>query len=112
MERLHRIEACGTHRGVQPEDEADTHRHDERQHDRRGRHDRRPAGEVADRLRQADADDDAEDATGQRDDRRLDQELADDVALARADGAADADLARPLHDAGEHDVHDADAADQ
>src|SRR6185295_20146558 len=31
MERLHRIEACGTHRGVQPEDEADTHRHDERQ---------------------------------------------------------------------------------
>ena len=52
------------------------------------------------------------DPAGERDDRRLDQELTDDVALLRADGAADADLARPLHHAGEHDVHDADAADE
>ena len=35
-----------------------------------------------------------------------------DVALLGADRAADADLARPLHHAGEHDVHDPDAADQ
>ncbi len=40
------------------------------------------------------------------------QELADDVALPRADGAAHADLARALEHAGQHDVHDADAADQ
>ena len=66
----------------------------------------------ADQLRQADADEDADDAAGQRDDRRLDQELADDVALARADRAADADLARPLEDARQHDVHDPDAADE
>ena len=31
---------------------------------------------------------------------------------ARAQRAADADLARPLQDAGQHDVHDPDAADQ
>ena len=34
------------------------------------------------------------------------------VALARADGEADADLARALGDADQHDVHDADAADE
>ena len=43
---------------------------------------------------------------------RLDQELHEDVALARADRHADADLARPLGDADEHDVHHADAADE
>ena len=42
----------------------------------------------------------------------LDEELHEDVALARADRHADADLARPLGDAHEHDVHDADAADE
>ena len=42
----------------------------------------------------------------------LDEELHQDVALARADRHADADLARPLGDAHEHDVHDADAADE
>ncbi len=47
-----------------------------------------------------------------RQDDRLDQELHEDVALAGADRHADADLARPLGDADEHDVHDADAADQ
>ena len=31
---------------------------------------------------------------------------------ARADGPADADLARPLEHRGQHDVHDADAAHQ
>ena len=41
----------------------------------------------------------------------FDQELQEDVAAARADGHADADLARPLGHADEHDVHDADAAD-
>ena len=40
----------------------------------------------------------------------FDEELEEDVAATRADGHADADLARPLGDADEHDVHDADAA--
>ena len=52
--------------------------------------------------------DDAADA-GEQD--RFDQELPQDVAAAGTDGHADADLARPLGDATQHDVHDADAAD-
>src|SRR5260221_9294563 len=39
----------------------------------------------------------------------LEEELADDVAAAGTDGFADADLARPLGHADQHDVHDADA---
>ena len=42
---------------------------------------------------------------------RFDQELRENVAAVRADGHADANFARPLGDAHEHDVHDADAAD-
>ena len=43
---------------------------------------------------------------------RLDQELLGDVAPLGPQGAANADLPGPLGDRGEHDVHDADAADQ
>ena len=43
---------------------------------------------------------------------RLDQELQQHLALQRADGQAQADLAGPFGDADQHDVHDADAADQ
>ena len=42
----------------------------------------------------------------------LDQELQQNVAAPGADGLAHADLARPLDDRNEHDVHDADAADE
>src|SRR5207253_9501094 len=38
--------------------------------------------------------------------------LEGDVAAFGAKGAADADFARSLGDAGEHDVHDANAADE
>ena len=47
---------------------------------------------------------------GKRD--RLDQELQQHLPRPRADGQADADLARPLGHGDEHDVHDADAADE
>ena len=47
-----------------------------------------------------------------RERQRLDEELSEDVARLRAERHADADLARPLRDADEHDVHDADAADE
>ena len=43
---------------------------------------------------------------------RLDEELQQHFALERADGQANADLARPLGHRHQHDVHDADAADQ
>ena len=52
---------------------------------------------------------DAADA-GERD--GLDEELEQHLAGAGADGEADADLAGALGDGDEHDVHDADAADE
>jgi hypothetical protein len=67
-------------RRVEAEHEADRHRHDERQHDRAGRHDGRPAGEQPISCDSPTPTDHA-DAAGERDDRRLDQELPDDVAL-------------------------------
>ena len=54
----------------------------------------------------------AQQAAGGREHDRLAQELRDDVALLGAQRAANADLARPLGHGGQHDVHDADAADQ
>ena len=51
-------------------------------------------------------------AAEQADHQRLDDELHQDVVRPRADRLAQADLAGPLGDAHEHDVHDADAADQ
>src|ERR1035438_3859392 len=41
---------------------------------------------------------------------RLNQDLRHDIAMPRAHGFADADFARPLGDAHQHDVHDHDAA--
>src|SRR5688500_4626773 len=71
-----------------------------------------PADERGDGQGDADAEADAEQAAGQADHRGLDQELEGDVFLLGPQGAADADLAGALGDGGQHDVHDADAADQ
>src|SRR5215471_15511612 len=92
VQRFDRVEARGADGGIEPEHDPDEHRHAEREDDRAGGHDRRPSREYADQLRQSDAKQDAGDAAGERDDRRLDQELTDDVFLARANRAADADL--------------------
>ena len=64
-------------------------------------------------TQQADAaaEDDAEHAAGGRQEGRLDQELPEDLAAARAERLADADLARPLGHRDHHDRHHADAAD-
>ena len=53
-----------------------------------------------------------EQTTEEGDGHRLDEELDQDVRLAGADRLADADLARPFGHRYQHDVHDADAADQ
>ncbi len=52
------------------------------------------------------------DAAEQAEHDGFDQELQQHVAAAGADGQAQADLARPLGDRHQHDVHDADAADE
>ena len=55
---------------------------------------------------------DAQGAPERREDHRLDQELAQDVAAAGAQGLADPDLADALGDRDQHDVHDHDPAHQ
>ena len=55
---------------------------------------------------------DAHHAAEQAEHDRLDQELQQDVRASGAERFANADLARPLGDRHEHDVHDADAADE
>ena len=63
-------------------------------------------------VRCADAAEHADETAQQAQRDGLNQELQPDVAGLRADGDADADLAGAFGDAHEHDVHDADAADQ
>ena len=67
---------------------------------------------AASRWRAEQPERDADEPAGERQRQRLDQELRQDVARLGADRHADADLARPLGHAHQHDVHDPDAADQ
>ena len=59
-----------------------------------------------------DPEQDAERATRQTEDRRLDEELPTDEARGGAERLAQPDLPDPLGDRDQHDVHDADAAHQ
>src|ERR1700722_11606926 len=94
------------------EDDSDQRRH----HDG---DDRRPArdrdvvfGEEVHRVRQGQADGDAGDAADERDQDCLGQKLKADFAAGGADRLADSDLADSRGYGRQHDVHDADAADQ
>ena len=60
----------------------------------------------------ADAEPDADQPADDAEQHRLDEELQQDVALPGAERLAQADLAGPLADADQHDVGDADAADE
>ena len=68
--------------------------------------------EVDDELRDGECPRHAQQAADAGEDDRLDQELLGDVPPLGAQGPADADLAGPLGHRRQHDVHDADAADQ
>ena len=54
---------------------------------------------------------DADQPAEEREGEGLDEELGQDVPATRPDGLADPDLAGPLADRHQHDVHDPDAAD-
>src|SRR5262249_24367788 len=108
--RLDGIELRRLARGVQPEHDADEGAEADGDGDdiRLNKHGPLEArGEV---RRSANVERDPEEAAGERQDERLDQELREDVQRLGADGHAHTDLARPLCDAHEHDVHDADPA--
>src|SRR3984893_5898492 len=94
------------------EQNADQRAHDDG--DDRGETGNRNAigGEEADGVGDGESDDDAEDAADEGDENGLGKELEADLAFGGANRFADADLANTGADGGEHDVHDADAADQ
>src|SRR5262245_40150631 len=112
VERLNRVQACGFHGGIDTRNEPDRHRDRECKSQRPAADDGGPTGKAGDHAGHRGADDQAKGAAGGRDQRRLHDELADDVGPPRANRAPDADLAGPLEHADEHDVHDADAADE
>src|SRR6056297_3202740 len=110
-ERLDRIGSGTVPRGIETRDHADDDAHDDgddgplqREREREVEHPRRPeAGE--------DADHDSHDGADHAEDDRLDQEELEDVTVLESDGFHDADLAGSFGHADQHDVGDADCAD-
>src|SRR5678815_2505907 len=110
-QRLNWIERGRFPRRVVPEEHTDRRR--ESHGDCHGGYRRRrcPPGEVAEQRRTGVADEEPDHTTQHAHRHALDEELRQHVRAARADCHADPDLARPLGHRHEHDVHDADAAD-
>src|SRR5207249_8153913 len=73
---------------------------------------RSPVFKSSEEVGSADAKRDAEQAAGGTERHSLNEKLQENVAPASADRHADADFASALGDADEHDVHNADAADE
>src|SRR5215217_1243276 len=105
------IEAGGATCGIPAEEHTDCRREPDGDEHRGGRRRGCPAGEMAEQCRAPEAEGEPDDATEHAHGDALDEELREHVGAARADGHADADLARPLGHGDEHDVHDPDAAD-
>src|ERR1700692_739824 len=97
-------------REVSRGDAGDDGHHQSADHQRR-RHERRQGEGTGDPEADEDAQEHAGDAAAEREQNRLGQKLKLDGSLARAKGAANADLSRPLHHRHQHDVGDHDAAD-
>src|ERR1017187_7898364 len=106
------VQFRGLNGRIDSKQQSDEYRYAEGNGNRRTGYHRRPARGRRNDLRQREPEGDADETAGNRDQDRLGQELAHDVALAGANGAADADFARPLEHRRQHDVHDADAAHQ
>ena len=67
---------------------------------------------MSEQLRCCDAQENSNQATCNREHKRFSEELGENVTRLRADCHAQADFAGALGDADQHDVHDADAANQ
>src|SRR5215472_13831911 len=95
-QRLDRIEAGRPGGRVGAEEHADGRAHEHAEQDRPHAQRRGERTQGADEQRQRGADEDAHDAARERQRRRFDQELGEDVAPPRPQRLADADLARAL----------------
>src|SRR5258708_7920734 len=110
-QRLYRIEARRFARGIDPEQESGDRGGAQGEDDGAERHvggNGRGAGQ---HQRHEPAHDHADDPTHQRERRRFDQELPQDLAPRGAEGFAHADLPRALRDRDHHDRDDPDAPD-
>src|SRR6266480_4764893 len=109
-QRFDRIEACRPVRGVDAEHDAHADAEAERHGDRPSCHAGGQGGRDLDERGQGAAGEETRDAAEQREDGRLREELASDVAPRRAERLEDPDLPGALGNAHQHDVHDHDAA--
>src|SRR4051794_33256338 len=109
-QRVDRIELGGFTRGIKSEKDTDPGADHERENDRRRRNERRPVFQNRDDLRRDDARDDPDYSPDNTERHRFDQKLSEDVAPVRAYRHARPNLAGPLRDANEHDVHNPDPA--
>src|SRR4029079_18155998 len=100
------IEPGSLARRPDAEDDADPEAGGSGDREGRGIEDEAPAGEPADERRDDEPGEDPDQAADKRQRHGLDEELAEDVAAAGAEGLANADLAGPLADRDQHDVHD------
>jgi len=112
MQRVDRIEGRRLLRWVESEEDSDDSREQERDGDghridKDGRRDR-----LAYHGGRHEAEEDADHSSHEADDRGLDEKLHKHIRLTCSDGEPDPDLSRPLGHGDEHDVHDADAADE
>ena len=97
--------------GHEAEDDANGGGKHERHHVDLGIEQKRRANDFGQRHAQPVGEKNPADASDARESDRLNQELQQHLASPRTDGQADSDLAGPLGDRYQHDVHDADAAD-
>src|SRR5688500_599181 len=108
---LDRVEQRGLARRVIAEEQAGADREGRREHDHARVELDRQFAELSDQQRADDPDTDADHAADQRNQHRLGQELPAHIVRARTHRHAQADLADTLGHRHQHDVHDADAAD-
>src|SRR5882762_8619340 len=111
-QRYDRIQCGSTPRRPDAEEQPHDRAEDEGNQDGEDAYRRVPVRELGQGDRAERAEENPDHASGQTQDERLDEELEQDIEARGAQRLAHADLARPLGDGDEHDVHDADSADE
>ncbi len=127
-EGLDRVHVGGLAGGIDAEEDADAQRDDEREHDgphgdagveslhnfrqQVRREQSQSAAHASEQWADGEAEQNTEQAAAGGEHDGFDQELLHDVLSGCSQRSPDADLAGPLGNCRQHDVHDADAADQ
>jgi len=109
---FYRIHICGPIGRINAEDYADRPADSKGQYKRNARNYRWHLAEMCDQERDQRAQAYPQDAAEEGQHESFREELNYNIALAGAECPADADLARPLADGGQHNIHNPDAADQ